>query len=331
MLDAWPVENGRADILQSDMAGGGSACNLAIDIRKLDPDLSVATQGIVGEDPEGRFLLELADSFTIERSGMHSTDRVVTDYTFAFCTVATGQRTHISYFGSSHELSPDHFDFSESNHKIFHLGLPGVHRIMDNPWQGHANGWVATLIKAREAGLITNLELASIDGERLKALVRPCLPHLDFLIVNDAEIGGIAGIDTVTDGKTDTRACIAAAEKALNEGVSRIVAVHFPAGAVAVSREGAVVTMPSVKVPRDAVAGANGAGDAFAAGFVYAVHQDWGLERAVAAGPRDGGGLLTRDIDDRVGRVVVGLSGPGGALGAGGRRLTDTVLSDFTV
>ena len=35
LLDNWPQSNGRADILRADMSGGGSGCNLAIDMRKL--------------------------------------------------------------------------------------------------------------------------------------------------------------------------------------------------------------------------------------------------------------------------------------------------------
>jgi sugar/nucleoside kinase (ribokinase family) len=35
-------------------------------------------------------------------------------------------------------------------------------------------------------------------------------------------------------------------------------------------------------VPPDAVASANGAGDAFAAGYLYGHHQGWSVERSVA-------------------------------------------------
>ncbi|MEQ9689479.1 MAG: carbohydrate kinase family protein [Bauldia litoralis] len=282
MVDVWPTENGRADIVEADMAGGGSGCNMAIDIRKLDPAMPVATITLVGDDSDGRFLAGLAEDNGIEHSRMQATGAAVTDYTFAFCSVLTGQRTHISYFGSSNLLTPDHFDFTGLTHRIFHLGLPGVHEIMDSPWHDDANGWVATLRKARAAGMMTNLELASIAPERNAALVRPCLPHLDLLVVNDAEIGGIAGIETVPGGKTDPDACIAAAKAALDLGTPQMVVVHFPTGAVVATRDGTVVTRPSVRVPPDEVAGANGAGDAFAAGFVYGVHEGWDVERAVA-------------------------------------------------
>lgn len=282
MVDNWPAENGRADIVEADMSGGGSGCNMAIDIRKLDPDMPVAAIALVGDDADGRFLAALADSCGIDRSRMATTGEAETDYTYAFCSVPTGQRTHISYFGTSHLLTPDHFDFSGLTHRIFHLGLPGVHRLMDSPWRDEPNGWVATLKKARAAGFRTNLELASIDGDRQAAIVRPCLPYLDLLIVNDTEIGGIAGMRTVTEGRTDPAACIAAARVVLGLGTPDLVAVHFPMGAVVVARDGSVLTQPAVRVPAAEVAGANGAGDAFAAGFLYAVHEGWSLDRTVS-------------------------------------------------
>ncbi|MFO1349809.1 MAG: carbohydrate kinase family protein [Gammaproteobacteria bacterium] len=282
LVDQWPAENGRADILHSDMSGGGSACNLAIAIKKLDPALPVATVGLVGDDLDGRFLISHADTHRIDHARMAMTDGAATDYTLAFSSAATGQRTHISYFGVSHLLTPEHFDFTGSAHRLFHLGLPGVHQRMDNAWRDEANGWVATLKKARAAGLQTNLELASIEPRRLAEIVRPCLPYLDLLVINDAEVGGLAEIATVAGHRTDTAACAAAAKAVLALGAMQLVAVHFPLGALVVTRDGHTIARPSVRVPADAIAGANGAGDAFAAGFVYGFHQGWGIDAALS-------------------------------------------------
>lgn len=282
LLDRWPHENGRADILSAEQGGGGSGCNMAIAIKKLAPEMPVATITLVGDDADGRFLLGEADRYGIDRRRMATTAEAATDYTFAFASLPTGQRTHVSWFGTSHLLTPDHFDFTGDTHRIFHLGLPGVHRLMDGPWNGDANGWVTTLKKARTAGLLTNIELASIAPERLTALVRPCLPYLDLVVVNDHEIGGIAGIATVRDHKTDIDACIAAARAVVAEAAAQHVVVHFPKGAIVASRDGSVVTRPSVNAPPAEVKGANGAGDAFAAGFLYGFHQGWSVDAALA-------------------------------------------------
>ena len=88
---------------------------MAIDLRKLDPDMPVATITLVGDDDDGRFLARLADAHGIDREQMQVTGRAATDYTHAYSDLSTGQRTHISYYGSSRWLTPDHFDFSRGN------------------------------------------------------------------------------------------------------------------------------------------------------------------------------------------------------------------------
>ena len=281
LVDFWPAEEAVAEILEVELQGGGSACNLAIDIRRLDPSFPVATIGVVGDDDDGRFLIAQADAHGIDRAQLQTIGGAPTHYTDAYASRRSGRRTHIYMQGSSGLLTPDHFDFARTRERILHLGLPGVHRLMDGPGGGEANGWVATLKKARAAGLLTNLELASIPPERLAPLVRPCLPHLDYLVVNDGEIGAVAGQRTTGDGKTDLAACIAAARAVLAAGAMRVGAVHFPAGAAAVERDGTVTTRPSVAVPPAAIVGANGAGDAFAAGFLYGTHEGWTVERAL--------------------------------------------------
>ena len=212
---------------------------------------------------------------------MQFTTEAATNYTHVYTSSETGRRTHFGYFGASHLLTPDHFDFSDSTHRYFHLGHPGIHKLMDGRTHGDENGWVTVLRRARTAGLRTNLELASLPVDTLVALVRPCLPHLDFLIVNDLEIAGIAGIAADSAVGVEPNTCISAARQVLAMGSSEHIVVHFPLGDIVVSRDGSVVACPSVNVPPDQIRGANGAGDAFAAGFLYGLHEASSPERAL--------------------------------------------------
>ncbi len=196
-----------------------------------------------------------------------------TNYTDAYSARDTGKRTHIFHQGTSALLSPDHFDFAGTSARIFHLGLPGIHDVMDNAWKGEVNGWVATLKAARAAGLETNFELLQIAPERLRELAEPCLPHLDTLVINDYEIGAITGTQTTRDGETDIAACEAAGRQIMERSSVKVLAIHFPRAAIAFTRDGAVYRHPSVNVPQSEVRGANGAGDAFAAGFMYGYHE----------------------------------------------------------
>lgn len=284
VVEFWPLENEVVEILSEDVKGGGSGCNLAIDLKRLDPAIPVETIGVIGDDEDGRILLAEADAFGIKRSRLHVVEGLRTNYTDAYTSNRTGRRTHIYLQGASAELNPDHFDFSLTRARFLHLGLPGIHRQMDRAWAGDENGWVTVLRAARAAGLETNLELCSIAPDKIFRIVRPCLPHLDYLIVNDFEMGAIAGTPTVAAATADIARVTASARAVMGLGAMKLIIAHFPEGAVVLSRDGQSAFMPSVDVPADKVIGANGAGDAFAAGVIYGLHQNWSVPDSIRLG-----------------------------------------------
>jgi len=305
VIEAWPAEDQAISVLSTLSRGGGSACNFAIDLRRLDPSVPVETIGLVGDDQNGRFLIEQARANGIRHEQLQATREAPTHISDAYASLASGLRTHIGDEGASHLLSPAHFDLERTTGRILHLGLPGLHRTMDGPWQGEASGWVAVLRAAQGLGIRTNLELVTVPPDRIAALARPCLPHLDTLVVNDREIGAIAGIDTAPDGRTDEAACVAAARAALERGAMAVVAVHFPTAALAVARDGTLVRRGSVAVPPGQVRGANGAGDAFAAGFLLVLHEGGPLDEALTLAHAAAAASL-RDVtttDSMVGRA----------------------------
>jgi sugar/nucleoside kinase (ribokinase family) len=289
LIDQWPEQEKLARITGIDTQGGGSAHNFGVDMRKLDSTMPVDAIGLLGDDADGDFLFEQARAIGIDTRQLLRTDRAATSYTDVMSVTGSGKRTFFHHEGTNDLLTPDHFDFSTTTCRVLHLGLLGLHRSLDHPWKDDANGWVTILKKAKSAGLETNVELVSIEGDRVRQTCRPCLPYLDTLIVNDHEIGGLAAIPTVHSGLTDRTRCREAAQAVLEEGNMRLVAVHFPEGAICVSADGKVFERESVPMPPEQIGSTVGAGDAFSAGMLYALHEGWptmpalGLAHAVAA------------------------------------------------
>jgi sugar/nucleoside kinase (ribokinase family) len=246
----WPAEDTTNEVLAVERQGGGSGCNMALDLKRLDPDLPVETMGVVGDDDEARFLFAQCDAAGIRRDGLTKLPGGATMTVDAFNVKASGRRTHFYRQGVAAAMGPDHFDFSRASAKYLHLGLPGAHQRMDGPWDGYANGWAATLAAARREGIATNLELMSVGRARIAELARPCLPHLDLLIVNDYEIGAVADMETRRAGKADPPAIRAALAKALTQGAMRLAVAHFPEGAIALARDGAAFAVGSIAAPR---------------------------------------------------------------------------------
>lgn len=277
-VDHWPGEDMLATVQSVELAGGGPGCNFAVGMKRLCPEMPVETQGLIGAGEMGDFLIGVADAHGIDRRGLHRTSAAQTQVTDAYLSAQTGRRTHILFPGCGPLLTPDHFDFSTTTARFLHLGLPGIHAQMDAAWKDEQNGWVAVLRAARAAGLDTNMELVSAPDAVIRQLVLPCLPLLDTLVVNDTEIGALAGRRTVTEDVTDAVAVEQAAREVLSKGSMALVVVHFTMGAVLVARDGTVLHVPSVAVPREERRGSNGAGDAFAAGFFCAFHEGEPLE-----------------------------------------------------
>ena len=280
----WPAEDTSNHYLSVERQGGGSACNMAIDLKRLDPSLPVATMGLVGDDDDGRFLLSECEAFAIEHAGLVARPGATTPFADCFNSLASGRRTHIFFAGVADELTPDDFDFAGSQARVLHLGLPGAHAKMDAPCGEDSTGWATTLKKARAAGLQTNLEMMSAPRDKLRAFGRSCAPYLDLMIVNDYEIGAVGDVET-RDGEGAVAAKVEAALRAaLALGPLRLVVAHFPEGAIALTREGTKVALGSVAIPAARIAGVNGAGDAFAAGVLYGWHEGWAIESCLRLG-----------------------------------------------
>src|SRR5271169_5686374 len=281
----WPQEDTSNEVLAIDRQGGGSGFNMALDLKRLDPEIPVQAMGVVGDDDLGRFLFHECDAHGVDRAALYAVPGGATMSVDAFSVASNGRRTHFYHQCVAAELTPERFDFSSTRARILHLGLLGAHKTMDGPWRGEANGWVAVLRKARASGLAANLELMTTRAERLAELGRPCLPHLDCLIVNDYEIGALAGRETRrADGTTDVAHVARAIDETLALGAMRWAAAHFPEGAVVGGRDGSRVALGSVAIPPSAVVGANGAGDAFAAGMLYGLHEQWPILECLELG-----------------------------------------------
>src|SRR5277367_3176547 len=277
-IPAWPVEDTMTYIVEFDRQNGGSGSNMAIDLKRLDPSLPVEAMGVIGDDDDGRFLLGRCESFGIDSGGLAALPGGATPVADCFNSLESGRRTHFYSPGVAAVLSPDHFDFSRTEARILHLGLPGAHKIMDAPWRDETTGWAATLKAARARGLETNLEMVSTSREKVRAFGASCLPHLDLLIVNDYEIGCVADVET-----RDARGAVfARVEQALRVALA----------------------LGSLAMPANAISGVNGAGDAFAAGMLYGWHEGWGVERSLRLGHACAGASM-REVSTTTGVAPV--------------------------
>jgi sugar/nucleoside kinase (ribokinase family) len=154
--------------------------------------------------------------------------------------------------------------------RFFHLGYLMLLDRMDtfaSPGVTHA---ARLLAEARAAGMETSLDMVSTEHPDFHAIARSALPHTDHLMINESEASRVLQIPLSAD---DAPALLQAAGALLAAGVRSSVTLHTELGAVGVTAAGEQAVQASVRLPGGFSKGATGAGDAFAAGLLYGLHE----------------------------------------------------------
>lgn len=273
ILDHFPDQDTLASILGESRGTGGSPYNILIDLAKLGAAFPLEGAGLVGDDPDGRAILDDCRTFGIDSSQIRATDRAGTSYTDVMTVRATGRRTFFHSRGANALLGEEHFNLAASNAAIFHLGYLLLLDRLDEIGPDGTTGAARLLEQARATGFRTSLDVVSEDSDRFPAVVTPALPHVDYLIINEFEAGRSTGVEVSVDGAVRFDRLAEAAAKLIEAGVREWVVIHCPEGALARHAGGEHALHGSVRVPAGQIAGSAGAGDAFAAGVLLGLHE----------------------------------------------------------
>ncbi|MHA4896057.1 carbohydrate kinase family protein [Pedobacter sp. PWIIR3] len=284
IIDAFPEEEKLVSIYSECISNGGSAYNILKGLVKLKAEFPLSGLGLVGDDERGDYIINECTELGIDTTQIRKILSAYTSYTDVMTVKSTGKRTFFHQRGANALLDIDHFDFSISNAKVFHLGYLLLLDKLDTLEPNGLTRAGRVLKRAREAGFITSVDVVSEHSDRFSLLIPPALPYIDYLFVNEFEAGMIAGIHTCVNGIVIMEKCREAAELILEKGVNQWVIVHFPTGVIAVSKAGKFAYQPSVNVPNEMVMGAVGAGDAFAAGVLLGVHDEQPIEKCLSLG-----------------------------------------------
>jgi len=284
MIDVFPEEEKLVNISAEGSSNGGSAYNIIMALIKLEADFPLSGLGLVGADARGMHIIAVCDDLGIDTRQIRKAEGAYTSYTDVMTVKGTGRRTFFHQRGANALLDTGHFDFTEEREKIFHLGYLLLLDKLDLLAADGSTGAARVFKSAKAHGYMTSADIVSERSERFRQIIPPSLPYIDYLFVNEFEAGMITGLQTARDGRVSKEKCLEAASRLLEMGVRGWVLLHFPEGAFAVSKQGKVLFQPSVQLPAGKIAGAVGAGDAFAAGVLMGVHEEWEMERCLVLG-----------------------------------------------
>ncbi len=257
LIRSYPNAGELTKIVGLDKSVGGCVPNVGIDLKKICPDLTVRAIGNIGADDNGAYIRDVLSREGLDLSGLKVVDDA-TSFTQVM-SIPGGQRTFFTYAGADGSVCAEDLDFTTEPPAIFHLGYFLLLKKVD---EGEG---LKILQKATDAGILTSIDLVSENSDRY-ALVLPCLPYTDFLIINELEAGKLADMEPTKENLP----AIARKLKAL--GVRQKVIIHMPQLALCCSNDGLTV-VPSYDIPKEVIVGTTGAGDAFCAGALYAIYE----------------------------------------------------------
>lgn len=275
IIDAYPQQDMLANILSDSHSNGGGPYNVLKDLAAMGAAFPLAACGLVGDDANGQWIRDDCTAHGIDTRQLQCVPGQATSYTDAMTVQSSGRRTFFHQRGVNALFDAGHCDFSGSNARLFHLGYLMLLDRLDSFDETGRTSAAGLLAAAKAAGLKTSVDVVSTEHPKFRQIVLSALPFTDHLIINEVEASQVLERELRA---ADAAGLLEAARQILDAGAQDSVTIHTEHGAVAVTQAGGQAAQASLNLPEGFSQGATGAGDAFAAGLLFGLHEDWPLQ-----------------------------------------------------
>jgi sugar/nucleoside kinase (ribokinase family) len=274
----WPDESDLVRIGAQTRGIGGGAANVIAVLAKFEAGLPLWPMGAVGDDGYGAFILEECRGLQLPTTQMTVKAGTPTAHTHVM-SVAGQSRTFFYQGGANDVLNAGDFPagtFAQTNARLFYLGYLTLLGELDRIDSGKTEA-AKVLERAQRAGLITAVDLVSGVHPDFVQIVAAAAPFIDYLVLNEVEAARATG-----DVGTDRESLSRMGRALIAKGVCRAVVIHSAKAVIWSHQDGSETFLPVRPVPADEIASHLGAGDAFCAGLLYAVHEGWAPQDALS-------------------------------------------------
>jgi sugar/nucleoside kinase (ribokinase family) len=274
LVDRYPEQDTLANIESETPSNGGGPFNILRDLRALQAPFPLGAIGLVGKDAHGDWIEQTCREDGIDHTQIHRHETAATSHTHVMTVNHSGRRTFFHHRGANSHLVSSHFEFQSTTARLFYLGYLLLLDGLDEPDPNGRTGASVVLEQAKQTGLETVVDLVSVTVPNFREIVAASIPHIDHLILNEVEATQFIGTEVGADDRASLQS---AAQQILDCGVGEAVIIHTAAGSVVASHSAPAEAMGSLELPPEAFRGANGAGDAFAAGYLFGLHENWAM------------------------------------------------------
>jgi len=283
-IEAYPQKGNLTTIFGVDEGLGGLAHNVIVDLASLKSGLPLYGGGYIGNDDHGQMCLDACDKYGVDRTNIEVLDGEHTSYTDVV-TEKGGARTFFHYRGANARLDVEKVLRCKTNAKICHIGYLLLLDELDKEDPEYGVAAARALDGLQKMGYKTSVDMVSEEGDRFRRIAYPCLKYTDYFIINEVELGKCVNREMRdANGEIDVEAVKKGAQELLEEGVREMVVIHYPEGGVVACKDGTVYSGPSFSPAKSEIVSTVGAGDAFCAGTLYAIHEGYSPEQLLRFG-----------------------------------------------
>lgn len=282
-IEHWPAESDLVRIGRQTRGVGGGAANVIAALAKFETGLPLWPMGAIGDDEFGAFIQHTCQDLGLSSDQLAVKAGIPTAHTHVM-SVAGRSRTFFYQAGANDALCADDFPagtFASTPARLFYLGYLTLLGELDRIGPDGATEAARVLARAQRAGLITCVDLVSAQHGEFERIVAASAPVTDYLIVNEIEAARALGADLGPEQATDPHILLRMGRDLREKGVCKAVVIHCEACAIWSGADGATFVAPVDPLPPGEIASHLGAGDAFCAGILFALHEGWTPEQAL--------------------------------------------------
>lgn len=275
-VDCYPNIGMLANISDVSRAVGGCVPNTGIDLKKIDNDLRVTAIGKIGKDEAGEYLLEKFKEYGLECDKVRFSDTKPTSFSDVM-SMPSGERTFFHARGANAEFSPEDINVDALDCDIFHIGYILLLDSMDKADEQYGTVMARLLKAVQKKGIKTSIDVVSDSTADYKAKIIPALKYSNYAIMNEIESGMISDLDPYNEDNTLNVDNIRKTMEVMAKcGVKDKIIIHCKeAGFCYDVKSGEFTSSPSLNIPKEAIKGSVGAGDAFCAGALYGMYNQF--------------------------------------------------------
>lgn len=257
-IDALPEKGGLALVERIELHTGGCAANTGVALVKLG--VSTAVLGKVGTDGFGEYV-----AGAMERQGLDTRGLVRDPASATAATIVVvhsdAERSFLHVPGANATYGPDDVNWDViAGARILHIaGLQLLPAFEGEPL-------ARTLAEAKRRGLTTALDTVMNPRSRGWDGIAAALPHLDWALPSHEEAA-------LLTGETDEAAIV---DRFKSAGAKNVAIKRGARGCLVAPENGPIIEAPALSVR---AVDALGAGDAWVAGFLAGLLQDWPLAK----------------------------------------------------